>query len=156
MRGYTDIPRSTSHCVVFIDEGEIDPEDVELVQQVREQGYRIAYIDCATYEDRHWEIPSHIGAQIATHHPPYHEGREANLARWLDDLIALAYSTPGLIIVLDNAFVLWNSQRKFMSELMEAYLIQVHHWLEQKVPCHLCFQMVPSPLVRQWFATSAA
>jgi hypothetical protein len=153
MRGYSDIDRSTSHCLTFIDEGDLDLEDQELAGRVRKLGYRIAYIDCAEYANKHWEIPTDIGRQLGTDHPPYHEGTESNFARWLDDLISLAYSTAGLVIVLDNAHLLWSSQRKFMSELMEAYLVQVHHWLEQKVPCHLCFQMVPSPLVRQWFGS---
>ena len=151
MRGYSDLDRSTSHCVTFIDEGDFDSDDQELVRRVRTLGYRIAYIDCDEYTNKYWEIPTAIGRQVGTDHPPYHEGTEANLARWLDDLITLAYSTPGLVVVLDNAHLLWSTHRKFMSELMEAYLVQFHHWLEQKVPCHLCFQMVPSPLVRKWF-----
>ena len=38
-----------------------------------------------------------------------------------------------------------------MTELMEAFLVQIHHWLEQKVRGHLCFQMSPHPLVAKLF-----
>ena len=84
-------------------------------------------------------------------HPPYHEENELNLARWLDDLISLAYSTTGVVIVLDNADQVCAKHRRHMTQLMEAFLVQVHHWLEQKVPCHLCFQMSPHPLVAKLF-----
>src|SRR5438045_2831133 len=103
MRGYWDIDRSTSHCVTFVEAEEVDDELIKLVEQIRERGFRIAYVDCPQFKDRPWEIGSAIGVQLKTDHPPYHEGEELNLVRWLDDLTSLAYSTPGMVIVLDNA-----------------------------------------------------
>jgi hypothetical protein len=150
MRGYWDIDRSTSHCVTFVEAEEVDEELSELVGRVRQNGFRIAYVDCSKFKECPWEILSEIGFQLKTDHPPYHAD-ELRLVRWLDDLIALAYRTPGIVIVLDNAGEAFVESRRHMTELMEAFLVQVHHWLEQKVPCHLCFQMSPHPLVAKLF-----
>jgi hypothetical protein len=38
--------------------------------------------------------------------------------------------------------------------LIEAFLIQVHHWMEKKKPCHLCFQMEPNDSLRAQFVMS--
>jgi hypothetical protein len=87
---------------------------------------------------------------LKTDHPPYHAD-ELSLVRWLDDLGSLAYRTPGVVIVLDDADQAFVEHRRHMTQLVEAFLVQVHHWLEQKVPCHLCFQMSPHPLVARLF-----
>jgi hypothetical protein len=151
MRGYWDIDRSTSHCVTFVETEEVDDELVEFVAGIRQRGFRIAYVDCARFRECPWEIGSQVGFQLQTQHPPYHEANELNLVRWLDDLIPLAFSTPGVVIVLDNADQVFAKHRRHLTQLMEAFLLQVHHWLEQKVPCHLCFQMSPHPLVAELF-----
>lgn len=151
MRGYWDIDRSTSHCVTFVEAVEVDDELIEFVAGLRERGIRIAYVDYARFKDRPWEIGSEIGFRLKTEHPPYHDTSELNLVRWLDDLISLAYSTPGVVMVLDNADQVFTAHRRHMTQLMEAFLVQFHHWLEQKVPCHLCFQMSPHPLVGKIF-----
>ena len=153
MRGYWDIDRSTSHCVSFVDAVELDDELEELVSGIRERGFKIAYVDCASFVDFPWEIPSAIGSELDAAHHPYHEGHEANFGRWLDDLISFAYSTPGLVIVLDNGHLILQAHRKVLTELIEAFLVQFHHWLEQKVPCHLCIQMEPSPMVKRLFGS---
>jgi hypothetical protein len=150
MRGYSDIDRSTSHCISFVEAEEVDEGLSELVGRVRESGFRIAYIDCSMFKDRPWEILSEIGFQLKTEHPPYHADK-LKLVRWMDDLIGLVYCTPGILIVLDNADQVFAEHRRAMTELMEAFLVQVHHWLEQRVPCHLCFQMSPHPSVAKLF-----
>jgi hypothetical protein len=151
MRGYWDIDRSTSHCVTFIEAAEVEEELIEFIAQLRQREFRIAYVDCAEFRTRPWEIGSEIGFKLKTDHPQYHEGEELNLVRWLDDLISLAYSTPGVVIVLDNADQVFTEHRRHVTQLIEAYLVQFHHWLEQKVPCHLCLQMSPHPLVAKLF-----
>lgn len=150
MRGYSDIDRSTSHCVSFVEAEEVEEGLSELVGRIRQRSFRIAYINCSMFQDRPWEILSEIGFQLKTDHPPYHAGA-LKLVRWLDDLAGLAYRTPGIVIVLDNADQVFAEHRRPMTELMEAFLVQVHHWLEQKAPCHLCFQMSPHPLVAKLF-----
>lgn len=150
MRGYSDIDRSTSHCISFVETAEVEEGLSELVQRIHQRGFRIAYIDCSMFQDRPWEILSEIGFQLKTDNPPYHTDA-MNLVRWLDDLIGLAYRTSGIVIVLDNADHVFAEHRRTMTELMEAFLVQIHHWLEQKVPCHLCFQMSPHPLVAKLF-----
>ncbi|HEU5295986.1 MAG TPA: hypothetical protein VFU71_14485 [Burkholderiaceae bacterium] len=152
MRGYWDIDRSTSHCVTFVEASEVDNELIEFVAAIRRRGFRIAYVDCSKFKDRPWEIGSELGYQLKTDHPPYHEAHELNVVRWLDDLIWLAHSTPGVVMVLDNAHLVFGEHRRHMTQLLEAFLVQVHHWLERKVPCHLCFQMSPHPLVKELFS----
>jgi len=154
MRGYWGIDRSTSHCVAFVDADEVESELAELVQQIRQRGLRIAYVDCASYLDRPLEILSAIGFALGTSHPPYHSPNEPNFVRWLDDVGGLAFSTSGVVIVLDNAYLLMERHRKFLTDLIEAFLIQFHHWLERKVPCHLCLQMSACPLGASLFAAS--
>ena len=160
MRGYSDIERSTSHCVTFVEAREVEDgreELIELVERIRSIGFRIAYVDCSKYLDRPWEIGSAIGYLLRTDHPPYHEDSELNLVRWLDDVISLAYTTPGVVIVLDNAEQVLLQHRRHVTEMIEAFLVQVHHWHEQKIPCHFCLQMSPHPMVAQLFgATSEA
>lgn len=151
MRGYWDIDRSTSHCVTFVEAEEVDEELAELVAQIRRRGFRIAYVDCSQYRDRPWEIGSALGALLGTEHPPYHQGGELNLVRWLDDLIYLATQTEGVVMVLDNADQVFVSHRRHITQLIEAFLVQFHHWLERGVPCHLCLQMSPHPLVKALF-----
>jgi hypothetical protein len=155
MRGYWDINRSTSHCVTFVEGEEVDEELREVVEELRTRGFRIAYVDCTQYADRPWEIGTAIGFELNTDNPPYHEGQELNLVRWLDDLISLAYTTPGVVIVLDNAGSGFTKHRRHFTELIEAFLVQFHHWLEQRVPCHLCLQMSPNPLVAQLFSSTS-
>ena len=155
MRGYNDISRSTSACVHFVDAEEVELEDSDCFEEARHAGCQIVYVDCLRFLHEPWLIPSEIGNHAKTDHPPYHEGSNANLVRWLDDLISLAHSTPGLVMVLDNAGELFSVHRKFATDLIEAFLIQFHHWLERGKPCHLCFQMSPSPVLRNVMALEA-
>ena len=152
VRGYWDIDRSTSHCISFVEEEDVIVELDELVAEIRQKGFRIAYIDCAEYLNRPWEIGSDLGVQLKTDYPPYHEAEELNWVRFLDDLISLAYRTTGVVIVLDNADQIFSIHRRHITQLIEAFLVQFHHWLEQKIPCHLCLQMSPNPLVRELFS----
>ena len=152
MRGYSDIDRSTSHCVTFVESFEIDDELPERVSKIRDRGYRIGYVNCAEYVSRPWEIASAIGFALQADYPPYHEiDQELNLVRWLDDMTSLAYKTPGVVVVLDNADQVFFVHRRHITQLLEAYLVQFHHWLEQKIPCHFCLQMSPHPSVAQLF-----
>jgi len=155
MRGYADITRSTSACVHFVDANEVHEEDRDLITHARASGTMFVYVDCVAFLDRPWEIPSAIGTLAKTNHPPYHDGDKVRWVRWLDDLISLAHTSPGLVIILDNADQLFARHRKLATEMIEAYLIQFHHWLERNKPCHLCFQMSSTPLLRSWFMTRA-
>jgi len=148
MRGYNDINRSTSACVHFVDADEVELEDADCFKEARDAGCQIVYVDCLRFMREPWLIPSEIGRLAKTDHPPYDEGANANLVRWLDDLISLAHFTRGLVLVLDNAAELFAVHRKFATDLIEAFLIQFHHWLERGKPCHLCFQMSPSSILR--------
>ena len=69
--------------------------------------------------------------------------------RLLDDMISLSAKLPGLIIVLDHADQLFDVARSKVFDLTETFLIQFHHWLSKRKPCHLCFQMSPHPLIAE-------
>jgi hypothetical protein len=154
MRGYSDITRATSSCLHFVDASEVDPEDRESFSEARAGGSVIVYLNCAEFVGRHWLIPSEIGRIASMDHHPYHEGTEANWVRWLDDLISLAHSRDGLVLVLDNAHTVFVPQLRFFTSMIEAFMIQFHHWSEREKPCHLCFQLSPTPLVHEIAAPS--
>ena len=71
---------------------------------------------------------------------------------FLDDLISLSFRLNGLVIVVDNADVLMETARGDVFDLIEAFLIQFHHWFEKKKPCHLCFQMERNELIGRIFS----
>ncbi len=59
----------------------------------------------------------------------------------LDDLIDLSKSTEGLVIFVDGCDVFLEKDEKLFFDLIEAFMVQLHHWLKAEKPCHLCFQM---------------
>jgi hypothetical protein len=72
----------------------------------------------------------------------------------LDDLITLSWHEKGIVIFVDSAHVFLAEHPRGMFRLIESFLIQVHHWMEKKKPCHLCFQMEPTDSLRAQFAVS--
>ena len=151
MLGYRNIDRSSSHCLAFVEANEIDADLPALVAKIRASGFRIAYLDCAQYMERPWEMATAIGCALQTDHPPYHVGTQTQWVRWLDDLISLANRAPGLVIVLDNADQMFLAHRHHITEMIEAYLIQFHHWFERDLPCHFYVQMSAHPAVATSF-----
>jgi len=55
------------------------------------------------------------------------------------------------VIIVDRADILLHERPDDMFDLIEAFLIQFHHWYDQKKPCHLCFQMEENQSVRGLF-----
>jgi len=150
MRGYSDITRATSSCLHFVDVAEVDDDDRDLFSEAIAHGAVVVYVDCSRFVDRHWLIPSEIGRLANMDHPPYHNEQVVNWVRWLDDLISLAHSRPSLVVVLDNAHLVFVPQLGFFTDMIEAFMIQFHHWSERSKPCHLCFQLTPNKLVREF------
>ena len=71
-----------------------------------------------------------------------------------DDLIALSEHEKGMVLFVDSADVLLAQNSRGMFRLIEAFLIQVRHWIERKKPSHLCFQMEPNDSLRASFRFS--
>lgn len=152
VRGYSDITRATSSCLHFVDASEVEAEDRDLFVEAKANGSVVVYVDCSKFVGSHWLIPSEIGRQAAMDHPPYHEDQEVKWVRWLDDLISLAHFQRGLVVVLDNAHLVFVPQLRFFASMIEAFMIQFHHWSKRSRPCHLCFQLTPSKLVHEFLA----
>lgn len=147
MRGYSDIARSTSACVHFVEAREVDEELRELKSELDAARVPCAYVDCRRLRNPE-DACDAVAVAIGAEHAPY---GEEHWIRLLDDMISLSVKLPGLVIVLDHAEFLFAIDRSKVFALTEAFLIQFHHWLGKKKPCHLCFQMSPHPLVADVF-----
>ena len=152
MRGYSSIEGLSAPSVVFVDSEEVDPSDLVIVKQLRQRGFLIAYIDCADYLEKPWDLLNQIGLQFDLTNRPYDGTKRIGLIRWLDDMIGLSRDCPGAVIVLDNAYTLWDAHRKILTDLIEVFLLQIDNWSEKNKPCQLCLQMSPSTLVKTMFA----
>lgn len=151
MRGYSDIVRSTTAAVHFIEEIKVDDEVLDLKAEMDNVGIRCAYIDCEPLALNPIETCDAVAVAIGASHAPY---GEEHWIRLLDDMISLSTSLPGLVIVMDHADKLFEADRLKVFDLIESFLIQLHHWLGKKKPCHLCFQMSPHPLIEKAFKSS--
>ena len=141
MQGYSYIKLSHSACVHFVRNAEIDGSEKEIQEafdELRQQGIRCVYIDVCTLDAARTMLANQIAGALRLENAPYETKHWICL---LDDLITLAHREPGLIIVLDNAWMLIDKRRDELFDLVEAFLSQFHHWLEQSKPCHLCLQM---------------
>jgi hypothetical protein len=148
MRGYGGIERSLSACLHFVRNSEIDEWLSETAQDLRDQRIICAYIDYEIVHKLGQRIADCIGNSLHLEHSPY------GLKPWvpfLDDLITLSREANGVVIIIDNANLFFSSSRNEAFDLIESFLIQFHHWLEKKKPCHLCFQLEENPLIRQVF-----
>jgi hypothetical protein len=149
MRGYSDIVRSTSACVHFVEAKEIDEEElVDIRRALDEADIRCSYVDCRDLIDAPHRTCDAIGAAVLAEHFPYGPNGWIPL---LDDMITLSMKLPGLVIILDHADELFGIDRSQIFDLVEAFLIQFHHWLKKEKPCHLCIQMSPHSLVSAIF-----
>jgi hypothetical protein len=153
--GYLYLP--TGNCVHFVD---VCPEveDLrDLAATATERGVHVVYVDCAAHQDRPWELPNRVGELAGTAFPPYDENEEPNWLRWWDDLLTLGKRAEplGLCIVLDNAHVLFERDRKFITTLVESFLHAMKPWIIGEKPYHLHLQMTPCPAVAQAFNLQA-
>jgi len=148
MRGYSDIVRSTTCAVHFIEAIKVDEEVLDLKTEMDTAGIWGAYVDCRPLAMKAVGTCDAVAVAIGAQHAPY---GEEHWIRLLDDMITLSKSLSGLVIVMDHADKLFEADRSKVFDLVEAFLIQLHHWLEKKKPCHLCFQMSPHTLIEKAF-----
>ena len=138
MRGYSGIELSNTACVRFVRNAEIDGSEREIFDEARRRGVRSAYIDSSSSAELPRTFANVIAEALRLDNAPYES------KQWLclsDDLITLAYRERGLVITVDNAWVLLERHQDELFDLVEAFLSQLHHWLQQGKPCHLCLQM---------------
>jgi hypothetical protein len=131
-------------------------ETQEAVRELVGAGIKCAYTDyrqIAFADDLHIanSIARELNLQYAPY-PPYTSSLQSKVwIPFLDDLITLSNDEKGLVIFVDGADVFLAENCRELFHLIEAFLIQVHHWMEKKKPCHLCFQMEPDDSLRQQF-----
>jgi hypothetical protein len=136
MRGYEVINRLSTGCVHFIRTGSSGLFEAQAL--VSESGGKFAYWNYLDGGREAATLANPLAIALELEHAPY-----GNLSwtQFLDDLITLAYRHEGLAIVIDRADLLIAERRDEMFDCIEAFLIQLHHWYDQKKPCHLYFQI---------------
>jgi len=148
MPGYEFLNRPVTCCIHFVRTQEASNYLQSEVEVARTKGIKFAYWNYLDGGRESSSIADPLATAIGLEHVPY-----GNL-RWtqfLDDLITLAYRFDGLVIVVDRADLLITERRDEMFNCLEAFLVQFHHWYDQKKPCHLCFQMVQDDYVANFF-----
>lgn len=153
MRGYNGIEISSSACVRFVRNTEVDGSEQELFDEIRRREICCAYVDANHVQASGEVLANQIARALDLDDAPY-ESRQ-----WLcllDDLITLAHRESGLVVVVDNAWTLMDGRRNELFDLVEAFLSQFHHWFEQRKPCYLCFQMEANADVTQAVRRAAA
>ena len=148
MRG---LDRPATHCVHFVRTGAPREFLEAQVEAARKVGVKFAYWNYLHGGRESATLADPLGVALGLEHPPY--GRP--WVQFLDDLITLAYRYDGLVIVVDRADLLFTEKSDEMFNLVEAFLVQFHHWYDQKKPCHLCFQMVEDDYVTDFFTREA-
>ena len=155
MSNYWDILRSTTDCVQFAYAADVDEEFLPLPAEMRANGVVHAYVDYLEVRRSGAHICNVIAKALRLENAPYEAvPGPRGIHIWipfLDDLGGLSYQVEGAAIIIDNADVLLAEDSKTMFKLIEAFLAPLHHWLDQKKPFHLCFQMEKSDLVRRIF-----
>jgi len=147
MQGFSYIELSHSASVHFVGNEElagVESEIEEILIGVRDRGFRCISIDARSTEVTSQSLANLLGLALQLEHAPYDQQHWLQLS---DDMITLAYRDPGLLIVVENAEVLASAPASGLFELIENFLLQLHHWLEQKKPCHLYFLLDPSPIM---------
>jgi hypothetical protein len=154
MSGYVGLNRPSSACIHFI-RGQTSEADLrELQSELQKRGIIYAYVEYS--KDSEISFADQIASRLSLDHQPYGQRRGTGFplpwVPFLDDLITLSRRQNGLVIIVDNADNLFRDNQDDAFDLIEAFLIQFHHWFEKKKPCHLCFQIVNSPMVEKVFA----
>lgn len=129
-----------------------------VVADLRAAGIRCAYTDYRNIEQGDLQIANAIAQQLNLQHAPYSAPTSVLQPEvrvpFLDDLITLSGQEKGAVMFIDSADALLAQHSRGMFSLINSFLIQVHHWMEKKKPCHLCCQMEPNDSPRAQFVPS--
>jgi hypothetical protein len=155
MRGYEGLDRAASRCIHFVRRQMSEVDLRELRSKLQKQGIVWAYVEYSRNSEIN--LANKIARRLSLDHQPYGQRTGTRFpipwVPFLDDLISLSYRQNGLVIIVDNANNLFRDNQDDAFDLIEAFLIQFHHWFERQKPCHLCFQIENSPVVQKVFAT---
>jgi hypothetical protein len=149
VRGYEFLDQPVTRCIHFVRTHESSRFLEAEVENARSKGVKFAYWNYLDGGRESLSIATPLAIPIGLEHAP--NGKLA-WVQFLDDLITLAYRFDGLVIVIDRADLLIVEKRDEFLSCVEAFLIQFHHWFDQKKPCHLCFQMVEDEYVTNFLA----
>ena len=156
--GYGRLKLPSSGCVHFVYADFFSGGVQAVVGDLRSAGIRCAYADYRNMEYGDLHIANTVARELKLQHAPYPPRTSPfQVEVWvpfLDDLITLSEHEKGLALFVDSADVFLAKNSRGMFRLIEAFLIQVHHWMEKKKPCHLCFQMEPNDSLRAQFVMS--
>lgn len=128
------------------------------VVDLKSAGVRCVYMDYRNIEYGDLHIANTVARELNLQHAPYPPPASPHQPKvwlpFLDDLITLSEHEKGMVLFVDGADVFLAQNSRGMFRLIEAFLTQVHHWMEKKKPCHLCFLMEPDDSLRAQFAVS--
>lgn len=153
MRQYEFLDQPVTRCLHFVRTNASGEFLEAQVEAARRAGVKFAYWNYLDGGSESTTIAHPLATSLGLEHVPY--GNARPWVQFLDDLITLAYRYDGLVIVVDRADLLLAEKSDELFECVEAFLVQFHHWNEQKKPCHLCFQMVEDDYVTNLFTREA-
>jgi hypothetical protein len=134
-------------------DNQIGGSEGDLIEAAVKNGVKLVYWNYLDGGSGSPTIADPLGTALRLEPVPY--GKLA-WTQFLDDLITLAYRYGGLAIVVDRADVLLRERPDDLFSLIEAFLIQVHHWYDQKKPCHLIFQMKENHFLQRLLVPEAS
>jgi hypothetical protein len=141
--------QQTTGCLHFYESTQVDSDLFEIKRELEATQVTCVYIDASDLLERKADLCASIALAIRAEHSPYIDS--ASWLELLDDMITLSRILPGLVIVIDNAGVLFDTRSRDAFDLIEVFSTQLHHWFGKAKPCHLCFQMSTTPMVAEVF-----
>jgi hypothetical protein len=151
MRGYEGLDRPWSRCIHFVRRQMSEVDLREMRSKLQKQGIVRAYVEYSRNSEI--SLANQIASRLSLDNQPH---GQSPWVPFLDDLITLSYRQNGLAIIVDNADDLFRDNQDDAFDLIEAFLIQFHHWFEKQKPCHLCFQIENNPVLQKVFADPSA
>ncbi len=155
---YVRLNRSTSGCVHFMYADFFSEEAQAVVADLRSAAVRCVYMDYRNIENGDLHIANTVARELNLQHAPYPPRTSPFQPEvwvpFLDDLITLSDHEKGIVSFVDSADLLLAENSRGMFRLIEAFLIQVRHWMEKNKPCHLCFLMEANDSLKAQFAKS--
>jgi hypothetical protein len=138
MQGYGRINLSTSGCLHFVDDTEVEEFLEESLAKLKTSEMRIVYINYKEIFREKKTLIDELGVRASLLNAPYKHNQWAS---FIDDLITASQMLKGLVIIINSADLLFRENRREATDIIEAFLVPLHHWLVKAKPYHLCFQM---------------
>ena len=153
MGSYLAARSATTDCLHFIrGDGDLSDFGDEIAVELAKKGVKVVYVNFSDFASSGSSLATILGEELNLDFRPF-EPPGPVWVRFLDSLGMLSRRLNGLVIVVDCADILLEKRRDEVCDLIEAFLHQLHHWYDNKKPCHLFFQLDESKLVRQHFGS---